>query len=177
MWRRQKQIDDGDRVVTDVERATKRTMDRAVRLLAAKPRSTAELRKRLLEKTWTNERVVESVIEKLKGYSYLDDEQFARELAQSKLRQKPQGERRLRQIMSRKMLDGEVVDIAVAAAFETLPETDLIDEAVDRRLRLKGGPQTRDDIKRFYDHLLRLGFSYDLVRTKMSRLVDKAPNA
>jgi hypothetical protein len=79
--------------------------------------------------------------------------------------------------MSRKKLDREVVDKAVAAAFATVPEATLIDAAIDRQLRRKGDPQTREDVKRFYDHLLRLGFSYDLVRTKMSRLVDKTANA
>src|SRR4051812_24868905 len=66
-----------DRDIKDPERARARTMNRAVRLLAAKPRSIAELRGRLLEKPWTNEDLVDQVLEKLKSYGYLDDEQFA----------------------------------------------------------------------------------------------------
>ena len=105
MWRKQyKALDETKRVVKDVERSRERTMNRAVRLLAAKPRSVRELRERLLEKLWTNDEIVESVIEKLKEYKYLDDEQFARDVALSKLRQKPQGKRRLQQTMSQKKL-------------------------------------------------------------------------
>jgi len=171
MWQRRRQrIDDGERVVKDVDRARTRTMNRAVKLLAAKPRSVAELRQRLLEKLWTDEKIVDGVIEKLKEYNYLDDEQFARDLAFSKLRQKPQGRRRLQQTMSQKQLDKDVVAAAVSEAFEALPEEELIDEAIQKRLRIKGKPETRDDLKKFIDHLLRLGFSYDLIRDKTGQL-------
>lgn len=168
-WRKQvRKIEDGDRVVKDEVRSRERTMNRAVKLLAAKPRSVRELRERLLEKLWTNEQIVDAVIEKLKDYKYLDDEQFARYLAVSKLRQKPQGKRKLQQSMSQKKLDKTIVDEAITEAFEKLPETDLIDLAIEKRLRLKGKPETREDTKKFYDHLLRQGFSFDLIREKMT---------
>src|SRR5438477_2832417 len=108
MWRRRRQaIEDEERVVKDRERSRERTMNRAVKLLAAKPRSVGELRERLLEKLWTDPAIVDAVIEKLKQYKYLDDEQYARDLAVSKLRQKPQGKYRLKQSMSQKKLDKE----------------------------------------------------------------------
>ena len=147
-------------------------MNRAVKLLAAKPRSVAELRERLLEKSWTNRQIVDAVIEKLSEYKYLDDNQFARDLAVSKLRQKPQGKRRLKQSMSQKKLDREIVDEAITAAYEKLPETDLIDRAIEKRVRLKGIPETREDKKKFYDYLLRQGFTYDLIISKMSEVAD-----
>ena len=158
----------------DRERSHTRTMNRAVRLLAAKPRSVAELRERLLEKLSTDAEIVDAVIEKLKEYKYLDDQQYARDLAMSRLRQKPQGRRRLEQTMSQKKLDKETREAAVAEAFDKLPETDLIDLAIAKRLRLKGVPETREDKKKFYDHLLRQGFGFDLIREKMS--VDMSEN-
>lgn len=171
MWRRRyRKIEETERVVKDVERTRERTMKRAVKLLAAKPRSVRELSERLLEKLWTNEAIVDSVIEKLKEYKYLDDKQFASDLAASKLRQRPQGKRRLQQAMSQKKLDKETVEAAIASAFEKLPEDKLIDLAIERCLRLKGKPETREETKKFLDHLLRQGFSYDLIREKMSGL-------
>lgn len=145
-------------------------MNRAVKLLAAKPRSVGELRERLLEKTWTNDDIVSRVIEKLEEYKYLDDQKFAKDLALSKLRQKPQGKRRLQQSMSQKKLDRETLDTAIASAFEKIPETELIERAIEKRLRLKGRPETREDTKRFYDYLLRQGFGSDLIRDKMSAI-------
>lgn len=173
MWRRRAKPDnDAERDIRDPQKARDRTMNRAVKLLAAKPRSIGELRERLLEKSWTNQPIVADVIEKLKEYGYLDDDQYARDVALSKLRQKPQGKRRLQQAMSRKMLERETVDAAIADAFEKLPENELIDIAIEKRVRLKGVPETREDKKRFFDHLLRQGFDYDLIRDKMNTIVN-----
>lgn len=161
-------INDDERVIVDPERSRERTMNRAVKLLAAKPRSVAELRERLLEKNWTNAEIVDRVLDKLKEYSYLDDTKFAGDLALSKLRQKPQGKRRLQQSLSQKKLSKEDVQAAIVSAFEKMPETELIDAAIAKRLRLKGKPETRDDTKKFYDYLMRQGFDFDLIRSKMN---------
>jgi regulatory protein len=171
MWRRRTAPkDESERDIKDVAKARERTMNRAVKLLAAKPRSIGELRERLLEKAWTNSDIVNSVIEKLEEYKYLDDQKFAADLALSKLRQKPQGKRRLQQSMSRKKLDRETLDTAISEAFEKMPEAELIDLAIEKRLRLKGRPETREDTKKFYDYLLRQGFGFDLIREKMSAI-------
>lgn len=168
MWRKRlEQGEQRERVIKDQARSRERTMNRAVKLLAAKPRSVLELRERLLEKLWTNEEIVDSVLEKLKEYKYLDDRQYARDLAVSKLKQKPQGRHRLKQTLSQKKLDREVVDEAIVSAFEKLPETELIERAIEKRLRHRGFPKTREDTKKFYDHLLRQGFAFDLIREKM----------
>jgi len=171
MWRKRLEVKpDEERVIKDPEKARERTMHRAVRLLAAKPRSVGELRERLLEKNWTNAKIVDAVIEKLEEYKYLDDQQFAADLAISKLRQKPQGKRKLQHSMSQKKLSKETIDNAINSAFEKLSEGELIDRAIEKRLRLKGKPETRDETKKFYDHLLRQGFDFDLIRSKWSRI-------
>jgi regulatory protein len=161
-------VPDEERVIKDPAKARERTMTRAVNLLAAKPRSIRELRERLLEKNWTNLEIVNAVLEKLEEYGYLDDRKFAEDLALSKLRQKPQGKRRLQQTMSQKKLDRETLDNAIASAFEKMPEIELIDAAIEKRLRLKGRPETREETKKFYDFLLRQGFAFDLIRDKMA---------
>ena len=174
MWGRRRQpVDEEKRVVKDPVRSRERTMNRAVKLLAAKPRSVRELRDRLLEKLWTNDEIVDAVIDKLKDYKYLDDEQYARDLAVSKLCQKPQGKRRLQQTMSQKKLDKETVASAITEAFEKLPEEELIGLAIAKRVRLKGKPETREETKKFYDHLLRQGFGFDLIREKMSAVASR----
>ena len=168
MWRKKTQpIDDAERVIKNPTKSRERTMTRAVNLLAAKPRSIAELRERLLEKNWTNREIVDAVLEKLKEYKYLDDAQFAQNFAASKLRQKPIGKRRLQQTLSQKKLDKETVAEAIEQVYEATPESDLIDVAIGKRMRLKGKPESREDSKKFYDFLMRQGFSYDLISRKM----------
>lgn len=156
--------------VINPEKARQKTFDRAVNLLAFKPRSIAELRERLLEKDWTTPAIVDAVLDKLKEYNYLNDEQFAKSFAASKLRQKPVGKRVLKQKLVQKKLDKETIEAALENTFDETPEDEIIERAIEKRLRLKGKPATREDAKKFYDYLLRQGFSYDLVSNKMREL-------
>jgi regulatory protein len=154
----------------DPEKARERTMQRAVKLLAAKPRSVADLRERLLEKEWTNEAVVEAVLKKLSEYGYLNDERFAFGYASYKVRQKPVGRQRLQRDLQMKKVPRETADEALNLVFEETPEADLIDRAIEKRTRLRGLPRTRAEIKSLIDHLLRQGFSYDLISNKVRKL-------
>src|SRR3954469_4897505 len=156
--------------LVDPEKARARTMQRAAKLLAAKPRSVAELRERLLEKEWTNEAVVDAVLKKLSEYGYLNDERFAFGYASYRVRQKPIGRQRLQRDLQMKKVPRETADEALNLVFDETPEEDLIDRAIEKRTRLRGRPTTRTEIKSLIDHLLRQGFSYDLISNKVRRL-------
>jgi regulatory protein len=130
----------------------------------------AELRERLLEKLWTDESIVDAVITRLREYSYLDDDQYAGDLAASRLRQRPQGRRRLEQTLLEKKLDKEAVTRALDSAFEKLPENQLIRTAIEKRVRIKGVPRTHDEKRKLYDYLLRRGFSYSAIREGISSI-------
>lgn len=174
MWRKRLEIkEDKDRVIKDLEKSRTRTFDRAVNLLTYKPRSIKELRERLLEKDWTNEAIVQETVERLEKYGYLDDDRFAKDFAASKLRQKPVGKRVLKQKLAQRKLGKETVEEAIEKTFEETPEAEIIERAIEKRLRVKGKPETREDAKKFYDFLLRQGFSYDLVREKMREIAKK----
>lgn len=154
----------------DAEKTRKRTLERAVKLLAAKPRSVGELRERLLEKEWTNAEAVDAAIAKLSEYGYLDDERFAESFAASRVRQKPVGRTRLARDLRMKKIPRDTAEAALDTVFTATPEDELIDEAIARRVRLRGRPQTREETKRLFDHLLRRGFTYDLVIRKVREL-------
>ncbi|MDQ3816994.1 MAG: RecX family transcriptional regulator [Acidobacteriota bacterium] len=160
--------------VLNPEKARERTFQRAVKLLAAKPRSVAELRERLLEKQWTNEEIVDAVLAKLGEYGYLNDERFAFGYASYKVRQKPVGRQRLQRDLQMKKVDRETADEAIKLVFEETPEEELIDRAIEKRTRLRGQPRTRAEVKSLFDHLLRQGFSYDLVSSKVRSLSSEA---
>src|SRR5205085_8452375 len=158
----------------DPEKARERTFQRAVKLLAAKPRSVAELRERLLEKEWTNEEIVEAVLAKLGEYGYLNDERFAFGYASYKVRQKPVGRQRLQRDLQMKKVDRETADEAIKLVFEETSEEELIDRAIEKRTRLRGQPKTRAEVKSLFDHLLRQGFSYELIANKVRALSSTA---
>lgn len=160
--------------VIDAERARERTLQRAVKLLAAKPRSIQELRERLLEKGWTDETAVEYALAKLKEYGYLDDERFAFGFASYRVRQKPVGRQRLARDLQTKKVSKETADAALELVYQETPEEELIARAIEKRIRLRGRPTTRQETKSLYDHLQRLGFSYDLIIRKVREASDAA---
>lgn len=156
--------------ITDVPKARQRTMERAVRLLAAKGRSAGELKTRLLEKQWTNEEIVDSVLKTLEEHKFVNDEQFAHDFAQSKLRQKPVGKRKLQQSLAQKQLAKETVEHALEQVYEETPENELVARSIEKRIALKGLPKDRDETKKFYDYLMRQGFSYGLINEQMREI-------
>ncbi len=151
----------------DAERARARTLQRAVKLLAAKPRSVAELRERLLEKEWASEEAVDAALARLKEYGYLDDERFAFGFASYRVRQKPVGRGRLARDLQMKQVPRETADAALELDYQETPEEELIARAIEKRERLRGVPSTRQETKSLYEHLQRRGFSYDLIIRKV----------
>ena len=154
----------------DPEKSRTRTLQRAVKLLAAKPRSTAELRERLLEKEWTTPEAADYAIARLSEYGYLNDEQFALGYASARVRQKPIGRGRLARDLQMKKIDRELAEQTLEKVFDETSESELIDRAIERRTRLRGRPTTRQESKSLFDHLLRRGFSYDLIINKVRAL-------
>lgn len=144
-----------------------RTLARAFRLLAARPRSVAELRERLLEKPWADEATVDRVIGRLSELGYLDDTQYATGYATSKLTTRPLGRTRLRRDLRRKKVSSEAAEQALDEVYSERSEEELIDQAIAKRVRLKGRPQTCEETKKLFDYLMRLGFGYDLVLRKV----------
>jgi regulatory protein len=154
----------------DPEKARERTLQRAVKLLAAKPRSVAELRERLLEKEWTDEEAADYALGKLKEYGYLNDDRFAFGFASYRVRQKPLGRQRLARDLQNKKVSRETADAALDLVYSETSEEELIARAIEKRVRLRGRPSTRAETKSLYDHLQRLGFSYDLIIRKVREL-------
>lgn len=152
------------RLTPDEQRA--RAFQRAVKLLAAKPRSIAELRERLSERS-TSKAIVDTVIERLREYGYLDDERYALSYASAKLRQQPIGRRRLKQNLAMKQVDRTVADGVLDQVFTETSEEELIDQAVAKRTRIRGLPKTRAEAKSLFDYLLRQGFPFELVSDRV----------
>lgn len=84
----------------------------AVRLLEARPRTTSDLRTRLLRSSWPPS-LVEGAIERLTELGFLDDEAFARDWMESRDRGRPRGERALKIELRRKGVAHAVVEAAL----------------------------------------------------------------
>ncbi len=166
-----------DQAPLDPAKARELVFKRAAKLLAAKQRSIAELRERLLEGRGATKANVEEVIARLREYGYLDDAKFAQSYASLRLRERPIGRRRLQRDLWLKKVDKKTAETALDEVFETTPEEELIDRAIAKRIRLRGKPKTREDAKKLFDHLLRQGFEFELVGEKVRALAKQDESA
>jgi regulatory protein len=144
-----------------------RTFQRAIKLLAAKSRSVAELRELLLQTSGATKTIVDEVLARLREYGYLDDERFAFGYASLKLRQRPLGRQRLKRDLVMKKVDKAVIDEALNLVFAEVSEEEQVDRAIEKRTRVRGRPKNRLQAKSLFDHLMRQGFPYELVADKV----------
>jgi regulatory protein len=149
------------------EERRQRIFQRAIKLLAARSRSIAELDELLLQTAGANRNVVDEVVARLREYGYLDDERFAIGYASSKLRQRPLGRQRLKRELSMKKVDKAIIDGALDLAFAKVSEEEQIDLAIEKRTRVRGRPKNRLQAKSLFDHLMRQGFPFELVSEKV----------
>ncbi len=171
-FRKKDNSSEGEPAITSLtpDEVRARTFERAVKLLAAKSRSIAELRERLLESKRTTTTAVDEVIARLREYGYLDDERYAFGYASLKVRQRPIGRARLARDLKFKQVGNEIADAALDLVYAETSEEELIDRAIEKRIRLRGRPKDRAEAKKLFDHLLRQGFPFELVSEKVRRV-------
>jgi regulatory protein len=99
-------------------------LDAALRFLEARPRSTAEVRRRLATAGYSAA-LGDAAIERLTALGILDDETFTAAWVESRDRARPRGERALRQELRLKGIDRELVDTVMDAR---RPEPGAIDD-------------------------------------------------
>jgi regulatory protein len=147
------------------------TYDRALTLLSFRPRSIAELRRQLLRKG-EPPAAVEAAILRLRELKYLDDADFARQFARTKLLAAGSSRRRIVLELTRKGVARDIADQAVAE----LGDSEGIDPAAAaRRVAEKKWKSLAklDDFtrrRRLYAFLARRGFDPDEIRSVMTAL-------
>ena len=86
------------------------------------------------------------------------------------MKQRPIGRRRLERDLKFKKVESSVANEALELVFAETPEEELIDQAIAKRLRIRGRPKNRVEAKSLFDHLLRHGFPFELVSEKVRAL-------
>jgi SOS response regulatory protein OraA/RecX len=130
-----------------------------------------ELRDRLKQKKWAEPEemlgAIDQIILRLKELRYINDELFAYDFAKSRVGGRPIGKARLSRDLARRKVPRQTADDAINLVYDEETEQGLIDKAIQRRIRIKGLPESREDTRKLFDHLMRLGFSYDLINAKL----------
>jgi regulatory protein len=152
------------------ESAISRTYDRAMAMLAARGRTSGEL-KRLLVRKGEDSKVVSEVVDRLTTAGFLDDDAFARQFARSKSTSGI-SRRRIQQELGRKGIDRSVAVNAIAEIFEEerVDESAAIDRAAEKKLRTLARVDAPTRRRRLYSYLARRGFDVDDIKAVVARL-------
>jgi regulatory protein len=139
-------------------------MGRALNLISYRRRSESELRRRLSE--YHSEDAIDLTIDRLKEQGLIDDDQFAREWSDSRIRHSPRSSRAILRELSEKGVPRRVAEAAVDS---------LDDEATARVAAVKFARRLTDaDYEQFHrrllGHLQRRGYSRSVTRRIVSDL-------
>jgi regulatory protein len=145
---------------------------RALRRLARRDHSVAELRRALLGRGHEREEV-EATIERLRRERYVDDTGFAERFARSRLANQGQGRLRIRQDLRRRGVDRRTVEAGIAGALREVDEKSVVDALARRYWRQHAGVAPTRRLPRLWAFLVRRGFAPGLVRERLSRLWPK----
>ena len=151
--------------------AVARAIDRAVRLLARRPYSRAEIR-RNLESKEIAPAVIDNALARLERMGDVDDRAFALYWIENRERFRPRGPRALRYELRQKGIPESMINEVLDGLD---PASSARQAAEDKARRLRGlAPEAfRERLGAF---LVRRGFEYDVVREVVDQLLAERPD-
>jgi len=152
-------LSDEDIARLKAEDAYVRAMEAATTFLAVRPRSIAEVRRRL-QRGKFDSATIERVIQRLQELDYLDDEAFARYWVENRETFRPRGLRALRYELRQKGIADEIIDTILK---DVSPEVSAR-AALAPKVRQWKHLEWTEFRKKATQYLARRGFSYDVIR-------------
>jgi regulatory protein len=135
----------------------------ALNLLAFRPRTATELRRRLKDKGYAPE-VADAAVERMGELGMVDDASFAEMFVRDRVKLRPHGKRRLTQELRAKGVDSETASAAIDEVMdaENATETDLARQAA-ARWKPKSNEDPQASRRRLYAFLARRGFGPEAI--------------
>ncbi|MEP7066327.1 MAG: regulatory protein RecX [Gemmatimonadota bacterium] len=154
-----------------VAAAALHTFDRAVSMLAARPRAARDLERILVRKGEAVEHVT-TAVERLISLGILDDAQYARQFIRAKIAGAGLSRRRLQSELWRRGVAREVIDAALAEVLEEdeVDEDAQIAQVAAKKLRTLRSADPAAARRRLYAFLARRGYESGAIRRVMDSL-------
>lgn len=130
----------------------------ALNYLSYSDRFSKEVIQRLKREGFTKEEI-DSTIERLKNYGYLNDKKTAEEFIRSKIG-KGWGPERIKIEILRRGVPEDEAENSVKAIFSEVDEQEMIMKLAEKFLKKRGGKNIMEKLMGF---LFRKGFSYDKI--------------
>ena len=154
-----------------VEAASLHTFDRALAMLAARPRAARDLERMLVRKGEPVEHVA-SAIARLVALGALDDAQFARQFIRGKIAGAGLSRRRLQSELWRRGVTRDVIDAALAEVLveDEVDEDAQIAQVAAKKLRTLHSLDATTKRRRLYAFLARRGYDGSAIRRVIDEL-------
>jgi regulatory protein len=127
-------------------------------LLSYRPRSEAEIRRRMRRKDY-EAHAIDEAVERLKRVDLVDDRAFARYWVDNRFRFKPRGRAILRKELWQKGINDQIID----ETLEDYDEQDAIDRAAEKGIRRLRRYDSAAFRRKLTGYLRRRGFPYHLI--------------
>jgi regulatory protein len=143
--------------------------DAAVRALMRRAYSVYEM-KQLLGRRTEDDKLLRTVMDRLKRAKMIDDERFAKQFARQRTEIRRQGKFRIARDLRARGVPDRHIEAALAESAKETDESAVVRHRLERKLRSFRGEITENKIASMYRSLLRAGFSADVVRRELKAI-------
>ncbi len=161
--------------LSDAEIAELQTADtlekaqqRALNLISYRPRSVKEVQQRL-KKAGVDEAQTETIVTRLKEAGLLDDETFSNQWVESRLRASPRSKRMIQWELKQKGVGADQIN----KALEGVNDEDAATQAALKKLPRFAALDARERKRKLMEFLARNGFSYDVISSVVTKVLNE----
>ncbi|HKN26029.1 MAG TPA: regulatory protein RecX [Candidatus Acidoferrum sp.] len=143
--------------------------DAAIKILMRRAHSVADMKK-VLARRCEDEKLVRSVMDRLKRGNLLDDARYARQFTRHRAVTRKQGRFRIaRELRARGVPDRHIEAALKDSAEETDPAV-IVRQRISRKLRMFRGEIDQKKLASLYRSLIGAGFPAELIRRELHRM-------
>ncbi len=155
----------------DNDKQLSRAKNAAYRLLTIRPRSSAEVKKKLKDKGFDNS-VADAVLAELTRLEYVNDRHFAHQWAAARVRLQGFGRHRIERELRQKGIGRDILAEALDSVVSEDTERKTAQEVAHKKLKTLQSVDRETRRRRLAGFLERKGYSYDVIRAILTDMDD-----
>ena len=143
--------------------------DASIKILMRRAHSVHEMKKALARRC-EDEKIVKSVVERLKRENLIDDARYAKQFTRHRTATRKQGEFRIARELRARGVPDKHIETALKDSAETSDPALLVRSRIERKLRSFRGELDDRKMASIYRSLIGAGFPSELVRRELKRM-------
>ena len=141
----------------------------AIKILMRRAHSVHEMKKALARRC-EDEKLVKSVVERLKAQNLLDDARYAKQFTRLRTESRKQGAFRIARDLRTRGIPDKHIEKALKDSAEENDPVAMVRHRIERKLRLFRGEISDKKIASLYRSLVAAGFPSDIIRKELFRV-------